>query len=62
MQNIWGNSSDNDIASLRIFMATLRKRRRGQTLAISGHWSGISDVKVSSEYICREVVADNSRF
>lgn len=26
MQNIWGNSWDNDIASLRIFMATLRKK------------------------------------
>ena len=26
MQNIWGNSWDNDIASLRVFMATLRKK------------------------------------
>lgn len=25
-QNIWGNSWDNDIASLRVFMATLRKK------------------------------------
>ena len=25
-QNIWGSSSDNDIASLRVFMATLRKK------------------------------------
>ncbi len=26
MQNIWGSSWDNDIASLRVFMATLRKK------------------------------------
>lgn len=26
MQNIWGNSWDNDVASLRVFMATLRKK------------------------------------
>ena len=26
VQNIWGNSWDNDIASLRVFMATLRKK------------------------------------
>ena len=25
-QNIWGNSYDNDIASLRVFMATLRRK------------------------------------
>lgn len=25
-QNIWGSSWDNDIASLRVFMATLRKK------------------------------------
>ena len=25
-QNIWGRSWDNDIASLRVFMATLRKK------------------------------------
>ena len=25
-QKIWGNSMDNDIASLRVFMATLRKK------------------------------------
>ena len=25
-QKIWGNSWDNDIASLRVFMATLRKK------------------------------------
>lgn len=31
MQNIWGNSWDNDIASLRVFMATLRKKiEKGQ--------------------------------
>ena len=26
MQNIWGSSWENDIASLRVFMATLRKK------------------------------------
>lgn len=26
MQNIWGNSASDDIASLRVFMATLRKK------------------------------------
>ena len=26
MQSIWGGSWDNDIASLRVFMATLRKK------------------------------------
>lgn len=26
MQNIWGNSGSDDIASLRVFMATLRKK------------------------------------
>ena len=26
-QNIWGRSWDNDVASLRVFMATLRKKR-----------------------------------
>lgn len=26
MQNIWGRSWDNDIASLRVFMVTLRKK------------------------------------
>ena len=26
MQNIWGNSSADDITSLRVFMATLRKK------------------------------------
>ena len=25
-QNIWGSSWDNDVASLRVFMATLRKK------------------------------------
>ena len=25
-QNIWGRSWDNDVASLRVFMATLRKK------------------------------------
>ena len=25
-QNIWGHSWDNDVASLRVFMATLRKK------------------------------------
>ena len=25
-QQIWGSSSENDIASLRVFMATLRKK------------------------------------
>ena len=25
-QNIWGNSWDNNVASLRVFMATLRKK------------------------------------
>lgn len=28
-QNIWGSSWDNDIASLRVFMATLRKKLEG---------------------------------
>ena len=32
-QSIWGSSWDNDIASLRVFMATLRKKsRKNQTL------------------------------
>ena len=26
MENIWGNGWENDIASLRVFMATLRKK------------------------------------
>lgn len=29
-QNIWGSSWDNDIASLRVFMATLRKKLEAQ--------------------------------
>ena len=26
MQNVWGANWDNDVASLRVFMATLRKK------------------------------------
>ena len=26
VQNIWGHSWENDVASLRVFMATLRKK------------------------------------
>lgn len=29
-QNVWGSSWDNDVASLRVFMATLRKKLNGQ--------------------------------
>ncbi len=29
-QNIWGNSWENDIASLRVFMATLRRKIEGR--------------------------------
>ena len=38
-QNIWGSSWDNDIASLRVFMATLRKKleREGHVQYIQTH-------------------------
>ena len=39
-QNVWGSSWDNDIASLRVFMATLRKkleRAEGSTQFIQTH-------------------------
>ena len=39
-QKIWGTNSDNDIASLRVFMATLRKKlesKKGSPQFIQTH-------------------------
>ena len=48
-QSIWGSSWDNDIASLRVFMATLRKKIRERpklsTIYPNTHWRGVSDAE-----------------
>ena len=48
-QSIWGSSWDNDIASLRVFMATLRKKNRERTelstIYPNTHWCGVSDAE-----------------
>ena len=48
-QSIWGSSWDNDIASLRVFMATLREKNRERTelstIYPNTHWRGVSDAE-----------------
>lgn len=49
MENIWGRNWDTDIASLRVFMATLRKKIRTDkgftTVYSNAYWCGIPNDK-----------------
>ena len=71
-QKVWGRSWENDIASLRVFMATLRKKLESEPDApqyiqthigigyrmIKAEWSFIQGFKVMLQFVDAKITKD----